>query len=144
MHPFGYSFCPFLAFFLGFCKYKDVIHVNDEPSFGNYISEGGVHEGLEGWQRITLAKEHNQQLIEAIRGDEHSLPLISFLDVDVVIPPSYVHFGEVFGSIQSIDEGRDEGERIHIPDSMFIEIPIVLARVKPSVLLLNEEGGGLR
>ena len=59
--------------------------------------------------------------------------------MDVVIPPLNIHFREVFGSFQLINEGGDEGEQVGILDRMLIEILIVLARAEPSVFLLNEE-----
>ena len=59
-------------------------------------------ESMKAWkvgrELVALTKEHNQWFIEAIRSDERSLPLIFFLDADIVIPTSYVHLGEVFGS----------------------------------------------
>ena len=59
LHPFEYSLSPFLAFLKSLGKYEDIVHVNDEPSFHNHVSEGGVHEGLEGWQGVALSKEHD-------------------------------------------------------------------------------------
>ena len=98
LHPFKYLFGSFLAFFFSFGEYQDIIHVDDQPSFGYHVSESQVHEGLKGWRGIALPKEHDQEFVEAIGSDEFGLPLISFLDMDVVVPQSYIHLGEVFGS----------------------------------------------
>ena len=98
MHPFKYPFGMFLAFFLSFSKYKDVVHVDNEPSFCDHVSKGQVYEGLEGWWQVALDKRHDQGFIETIGCDECGLPLISLLDVDVVIPPSNIHLGEIFRS----------------------------------------------
>ena len=56
----------------------------------------------------------------------------------------YVHFREIFGSLQFVDEGGDEGEWVSVLDCVFIEISIILTRPQSTVLLLNkEEGRGL-
>ena len=68
-----------------------------------------------------------------------------FRSANVVVPPSNIHLREVFFSFQFVDEGVDEGKVICIPDSVFIEVSIVLARAQSSILLLKkEEGRGLR
>ena len=86
------------------------------------------HECLEGWQGIALPKEHDHGFIEAIGSDEHSLPLVSFLDTNVVVPPSNIHLREVFGSFQFVDEGGDEGKGVCILNDVFIEVSVGLAR----------------
>ena len=73
-----------------------------------------------------MSKEHDQGFVEAEGGGECGLPLISFLDSDIIIPPSNIHLRKVFGSFQLIDEGRDEGKGVGILDRMFIEVSIVL------------------
>ena len=135
LHPLESSFGPFLAFFQGSCCYKDIIHVDDEPSFNNHVSEGGVHKCLEGWWGAAFPKGHDCGFIEAVGSDECSFPLVSFLYVNVVIPPLNINLGEVFGSLQFVDEGGDEGRGVHVSDSMFIKISIVLARMEFSIFL---------
>ena len=85
-----------------------------------------------------MSKEHNQGFIEAVGSGESSLPLISFFDVNVVVPPSYIYLREVFCSFQFIDEGGDEWEWVCVFDSMLIEIPVILAGVEASILLLDK------
>ena len=91
-HSLKNLFSPFLAFLLSLCEYKDMVHVDNESSFSNHISEGGVHEGLEHGRGVTLSKEHYQGFIEAIRSDKCCLPFISLFDLNVVVSPSDVHF----------------------------------------------------
>ena len=98
LHPFEYPLGSFLTLFLGFGKYKDVIHVDDKPSFHDHLSKDRVHEGLEGWWGVTLSEEHDQEFVKTVGGDECGFLLVSFFDVNVVIPPLYIHLGEVFGS----------------------------------------------
>ena len=38
---------------------KEVVHVDDEPSFGDHVSEGVVHELLESSGRVGESKEHD-------------------------------------------------------------------------------------
>ena len=88
LHSFKHLSGSFLTFFQGFSEYKDIVNVDDEPPFSDHVSEGGIHEGLEGQRGVALPEEHDQGFIEAIGSGKCSLPLISFLDVYVVIPPS--------------------------------------------------------
>jgi hypothetical protein len=46
---------------------------------------------------------------EAERCNECTLPLIVFLDSNIVIPPSYVEFGEQGGVLHVIDECWNKG-----------------------------------
>ena len=69
--------------------------------------------------------------MKAIGSNEHDLPLISFLDPDIVVSPSDVHFREEFGTLQFVNEGGDEGKGVGIFNSMFIEGLIVLETLHP-------------
>jgi hypothetical protein len=42
----------FLVFFESFREYKNVVHVDNHPSFGNFFLKGLVHVGLERSGRI--------------------------------------------------------------------------------------------
>jgi len=70
-------------------------------------SEDGVHHHLEcGWG-VCEAKEHNGWFKQSFQGKEGSFPFISFLDVDVIIPPSDINFCEEGASAQSVNNLRD-------------------------------------
>jgi len=86
---------------------KEIVHIDDEPSFSDHISEGVVHESLEGGGRVGEAKEHDGGLKEAFMGDEGSFPLVSVFDADVVVAPLNIEFGEDFGISEFIDEVGD-------------------------------------
>ena len=74
---------------------EEVIHVDDEPSFSDHVSEGVIHESLEcGW-RVAETKEHDHWLEESFVCDEGHFPLVSIFDTNIVIPPMNVEFGEV-------------------------------------------------
>ena len=54
-----------------------------------------IHKGLESGWSVAKAKEHNCLFNQAKRGDEGCLPLVQFLDVNVVVSSLNVKFGEV-------------------------------------------------
>ena len=101
-------------------EYEEVIHVDDEPSLSNYVSEGVIHEALKSSRRVVETKEHNGRFEQSFVGDEGCLPLMSILDADIVVSPLDVKLGEVFYILEFIDEVRDEGEGVGISDGMFI------------------------
>ena len=116
LHSVEYPFGPLLAFLQGFHEYQDIVHVDDQPPFSDYVSKGGIHERLEGGQGVALPKEHNQGFIKTEGSGKSGFPFISLFDSDVIVPPSYVHFGEILGSFQFVDEGGDEGEWVSVLD----------------------------
>jgi len=86
---------------------KEIIHIDDEPSFSDHISEGVVHESLEGGGRVGEVKEHDGRLKETFMGDEGGLPLVSVFDADVVVAPLNIELGEDFGISEFIDKVGD-------------------------------------
>ena len=75
-------------------------------------------------------------------GDEGCFSLVAILDLHVVVSPTNIEFGEDFGILQFVNEIGDEGKGVGVTDGMFVDVSIVLARAKSSVLLFNEEKGG--
>ena len=67
---------------------KEVIHINDKPSFSDHVSEGVIHESLECGGGVGEAEEHNGRFKEALVGNKSGFPLMSILDADVVVAPS--------------------------------------------------------
>ena len=53
-----------------------------------------VHEYLKGRRGIAKAKEHDSGFKQSHGGDEGCFPLVFFLDVNVIVPPTYVKFSE--------------------------------------------------
>ena len=126
-------------------EYEEVVHVDDESSFSDHVSKEVIHEALEYGGGVVETKEHNGGFEYSFVGNEGCLPLMSILDVDIVIFPLNIKLGEVFCVLEFVDEVRDERKRIAILDSVLIQIVIILARMEFSVLLFDkEEGGGLR
>ena len=83
---------------------EEVIHVNDKPSFSNHIPEQVGHELLESGGGIGHAKEHDSGFVRSSVGNEGGLPLVTVLDSDVVISPSYIKLGEDLGVFEFVNE----------------------------------------
>ena len=109
---------------------EEVIHVDDEPSLNDHILEWVVHEPLEGSGGVTEAEEHDCWFKQFFVGDEDRFPLVSILNMNVVVPPSDVKFGKDLGIFNLVDEVLDEGERICVLDGMTVYILVVLARLE--------------
>ena len=62
-----------------------------------------VHEGLEHQRSIAEAKKHDCGFIETEGSNECSLPLIFFVNANIVISPSDIEFGEESGVFHVID-----------------------------------------
>ena len=121
---------------------EKVVHVDYEPSFGDHIAEGVVHEPLEGCGGISESEEHHGRFEEPLMGDEGGLPLVSILDSYIVISPSNIELGEDLSISQFIYEVGDERKGIGVTDGVFVDIAIILAGAESSVLLFDEEEGG--
>ena len=59
-------------------------------------------------------------------GIECCFPLVPVFDAYIVVAPSDIQFGEIFGSFQLVDEFRDEWEGVGILDGSFIEFSVIL------------------
>ena len=122
--------------------HHEVIHIDDEPPLHEVISEDVVHEYLKDRQRIAMAKEHHHGFIEPTRSSESGLPLVSFLNPNVVIPPLNVQFNEILEGFQGVDEVGDVRKGISILDGVGINILIVLAGAECAILLRDKEEEG--
>ena len=127
---------------------EEVVHVDDEPSFSDHVVERVVHESLECGGGVAQTKEHDGGFKESFVGDEGRLPLVTILDMDVVVPPSNVEFCEVASIFLLVHEVGDEGKGVGVTGGVFVEVSVVLARMKFSILLFDKEErrclGGVR
>ena len=96
-------FGSFLVVFVIVGVDKEVIHINDEPSFCNHVPKRIEHEPLKGRGGIGHSEEHDSGFIESAVGDEGGLPLVPFLDSNIVVPPSYVKLGEDLCIFEFVD-----------------------------------------
>jgi hypothetical protein len=136
---FQYQACYSVVLFHCFCKDKDVIQVDTDHTLSDEILENVIHHGLEDGWAVSETEEHHQRFEESSVGAECSLPFITFLDTDIVVPPVDIKLGEVACASETIDKVGNERKRIDILDSLCIECAIVLDKSERSILLLNKE-----
>ena len=86
-----------------------VVHVNDKPSFSDVISKVKVHECLKRWWRATKSEKHHCWFKQSKGCDESSLPLITLLDLNVIIPPSYIKLGKERKLAKVVNEVGNKG-----------------------------------
>jgi len=77
-----------------------------------------------------------------VRSSESGLPLVSLLNLNIVVPPLDIEFGKIPGVFESIDKIGDMRKRVSILDHMRIYVVIILAGTEHSVLLRDKEEGG--
>jgi hypothetical protein len=115
---------------------------DDEPFFGNHVSEGVVHELLKGHRGVGKSEEHYRGFKEALVGDEGGLPLMSVFDSDIIVSPSDIKLSEHLGIPEFVNEVRDEGKGVGVTNHVFVDITVVLAGSESSVRLFDKEEGG--
>ena len=133
------------AFMMGFFvrgEDKEVVHINDKPSFGDHVSERVIHESLKCGRRVGKSEEHHCWFKEALVRDEGSLPLVAIFDANVVVPPANIKLGEQFGVFELVDEVRDEGEWVGVSGGMFVQVAVILTRAEATIFLLDKEEWG--
>ena len=74
---------------------KEVIHIDDEPSFCDHVMEQVIHESLEYGRRATKTKEHDCWFEESFVSNKGCLPLVTIFDADIVVSPMNVKFSKV-------------------------------------------------
>ncbi|KAG5349395.1 hypothetical protein C0989_004193 [Termitomyces sp. Mn162] len=104
---------------------EDVVKVHAHYTLHNEVQEDVVHYGLEGGWAVGETEEHNKWLKQFLVL-EGCLPLISLLNVHIVVTPLDIQFSEVSCTLEVVDELGDEGERVAILHYHGIEYPIVL------------------
>ena len=132
----------FSAFAVGFFvggENKEVLHINDKPSFGNHVAERVVHEPLERGRGVGKSEEHYRWFEEAFMRNESGLPLVTVLDADVVVPPADIKLSKQFGIFEFVDEVGNEGKWIGVAGGMFIQVSVILTGVEAAILLFDKE-----
>ena len=121
---------------------EKIIHVDNEPSFGNHVVEGVIHETLEGGGGVGESEEHHRGFEKSFVGNEGCLPLVAIFDLYVVVSPADVELSKNLGVSQLVHEIGDEGKGVGVTDGMFVDVTIVLAWAESSVLLFDKEKKG--
>ena len=121
---------------------EEIIHVNDKPSFCNHVAKGIIHKVLKDGRGISETEEHHSWFEESLMGNEDGFPLMSILDLDVIVSPLDIKFGEDFRPLEFVDKVGDEGKRVCVADSVFVDIAVVLAGSKTTIFLFDKEERG--
>src|SRR5258708_2596998 len=105
---------------------EDVIHVANGFIAIDKGVEDVVHHCLEGGQQVAQSKEHDKRLKESSVCGEGHLPLIPFLQSDIVEAPMEVQGDEPFRIAQPAEHGRDQQTRVGILHCDLIHLLFVL------------------
>ncbi|KIO01583.1 hypothetical protein M404DRAFT_149811 [Pisolithus tinctorius Marx 270] len=103
-----------LLFIVCFREDHQVVDIDHEDIL--HVTEDVIHHVLEGRQRVAETEVHDY--------DKGSLPLVSFLHVNIVVSPSEIHLSEELTPLELIDELGDKRERVCILDCMFVEVTV--------------------
>ena len=101
-----------------------------------------VHKCLKGGRSIAKAKEHDYRFAKTKWSDKCGFPLVFFLNMDIVVPPSDIELGKKGRILHVINQLRDEGKRVSIVNGMAVQVAVVLAGSKGSVFFGNKEEQG--
>ena len=94
------------------------------------VLEDVIHHGLEYHWAVSESKEHDKGFKEAVTGVKGHLPLIAFLDLDIVEPLPYIQLSEVSCPAKLYNELWDNGQRVVILHCHGIEHIVVLYQVQ--------------
>src|SRR5713226_3547784 len=83
---------------------ENVIHIDEYKSCVNEILEEFIHHRLEHCRRINKTDEHHQGFKHPFVHLEGSFPSISFLDLNIIVSPSYIELGEDLCILQFIND----------------------------------------
>src|SRR5258707_4595189 len=89
-------------------KNENVIHIDNDATFCDKLSEDVIHHCLEGGGTIGQTEKHHQGFEQSLIGNESGLPFIAFLNPYVVITPSNIQLCEILGPFEFVDQFGDE------------------------------------
>jgi hypothetical protein len=81
---------------------------------------------LESSWTVTHPKEHDNRFEEAEVTPESPFPLVAFPDSDIVESAMNIHFGEVLGVTEPVNDFRNQGKGIAALNRPSVELLVVL------------------
>ena len=113
---------------LFFClsKDKDVIQIDDYMSFMHKPLEGFIYLTLECGRGVGETKEYDRWFEESLISPESCLPLITFLNPDVIIAPLDIKFGKEAWVLGLVNEFLDQWQGVLVLDRHVIELSVIL------------------
>src|SRR3981189_2480293 len=103
---------------------QKVIQVDDQE-FVKEVSEDIVHVMLEGPWRTAQFKRHYNIFVQTVTTSKRCLPFFSSGHTQPVIPVAYIEFSEVLCTTNTIQHLVNQGKRVTILGSDFVEASIV-------------------
>ena len=91
------------------------------------------------WNVAGESEEHYQGFEESTIGAKRCLPLIPFLDVNIVETPLDIKLGEVLHTLEPIYKFRNDRQWVTVLHCHGIECTVVLDQAKQTIFLLNEK-----
>ncbi|KAG5338305.1 hypothetical protein C0989_007610 [Termitomyces sp. Mn162] len=128
-----------MVFFQHFGVDEDVVAIYTHYVLCNEVPEDVIHHGLECGGAVGESKEHHKQSEQSSVGLESSLPLVSFLNVHIVVTPLNIQFNEASCTPEVVDELGDEEEEVAVLHHYGIGNTIILNQLEQAILLLDEE-----
>src|SRR5260370_27477131 len=98
-----------------------------------------VNQHVEGSGGISQRKEHDRRFEEPFGSKERCLPLVAFLNADVVVSPSYIEFGEEGAASEAVDGLGYKRGYITVLLGPTVNWAIVLDWAELPIFLFDEE-----
>src|SRR5258705_8271285 len=105
---------------------EDVVHVANGFIAIDKGVEDVIHHHLEGSWQVAQSKEHDEWLEESSVHGEGHLPLIPFLQSDIVEAPMEVQGGEPFCIVQPGEHVGDQQKQVGVLHHDLVQLPVVL------------------
>ena len=105
---------------------EDVVEVDNDVSCMYQLIKNMIHKSLECSRGVGKPKEHDHWFEESLISPESCLPLITFLDPDVIITPSDIKFGEEALVLGLVNEFLDQWQGVLVLDRHVIELLVIL------------------
>ena len=101
---------------------ENVVHVDEQfvRILHFHLPKHSVHRSLEGGRRVGQSEEHDPWFEQSRWGFEGGLPFVAFFDLDVVVSPPYIEFGEEGLSLELFQDHFDQGEWVIVTDRLFV------------------------
>ena len=113
---------------------QNVVHVHDNDTFHDQVLEDLVHHCLESRRGVSETEEHDEGFEKAAIGTKRCLPLVTFLDPDVLITPADIDLREDSCVLEFVDDFADERERVRVLDRAGVKVSIMLDRLQTAIL----------
>src|SRR5258708_21380146 len=118
---------------------EDGIHVADGFIAIDKGAEDVIHHHQEGGWQVAQSKEHDKWLKESLVCGESCLPLIPFLQLDIVEAPTEVQGGEPFCIAQPGEHVRDQWKWVGVLHHDLVQLLVVLHSEEAAFLLLDKQ-----